>query len=254
MTGKRIILAYAAGAYIMAMVNIAYIIGFFADFGVPKSISDGEPTALWVAVSIDMGLICLFGLHHSFTARISFKRWWTKIIPAPIERATYLYMTLIATALLVFFWKPIPVTIWQIESPWAVVVIYAAFLAACTMMLAATFHFGHFSFFGLAQAWENFRASSPKPSNMSSRYLYALVRHPISLGWMILPFLTPHFTVGHFVFAAGTFAYIILATPFEEADLIEDLGCGYNSYRNRVPAFLPLVRKRPERAATSPGE
>ena len=242
-------LVYALIAYLVATASLFYIMGFLADFGVPKGISDGEPTMLWVAGPVDAGLVALFGLHHSITARTSFKRWWTKIIPAPIERATYLLMTAMMTVMLVVFWQPIPITVWEVQSEWIDGVIYAAYLAVWMMMSAATFHFGHFGFFGLAQAWQNFRQSPPKPSSMTAQYLYALIRHPISLGWMLAPLVTPHLTVGHVVFAASTFVYIMLATPFEEADLIDALGKPYIDYRKRVPALVPFATKRKERTA-----
>ena len=253
MIRNTLMLGYAAGAYILSLASLVYLIGFFADFGVPKGISDGEPSSLWSAVMIDAGLVGLFGLHHSITARASFKRWWTTIIAAPIERATYLYMTVLMMALLVTQWRPIPITIWQVEPGWAAGSIHAVYLAVWAMMLAATFHFGHFGFFGLAQAWQNFSKSPPAASGMTARYLYALVRHPISLGWMITPLIMPHLSVGHVVFAAATLVYILLATPFEEADLIEALGTRYRSYRTRVPAFVPFARpgqkgqRKPER-------
>lgn len=240
MTGKRLMLAYAACAYFLAIANLVYIMGFLADFGVPKGITDGSKSSIWLAITIDVALIGLFGLHHSITARSSFKRWWSRFIPAPIERATYLYMTSIMTALLVVFWRPIPVTIWQIEQVWAVGSVYAAYLAVWTMMTAATFHFGHFGFLGLAQAWQYFTSKPAASSDMTARYLYAMVRHPISLGWMISPLIVPHLTAGHLVFAGATFAYIMIATPFEEADLIKALGTSYDQYRKRVPAFVPF--------------
>ncbi len=248
MIRKSMMLIYALIAYVVATVSLFYIMGFLADFGVPKGISDGAPATLWVAVPVDAGLVGLFGLHHSITARTSFKRWWTKIIPAPIERATYLMMTSVMTVVLVFFWQPIPITIWQVQSEWGAGIMYAAYLAVWMMMSAATFHFGHFGFFGLAQAWQNFRQSPPKPSGMTAKYLYALIRHPISLGWMLAPLVTPHLTVGHVVFAASTFVYIMVATPFEEADLIDALGDPYVDYRKRVPALIPFVPTRGERA------
>ena len=244
MIRKSMMLIYALIAYVIATASLVYTMGFLADFGVPKGISDGEATTPWVAIFVDGGLVGLFGLHHSITARTSFKRWWTKIIPAPIERATYLYMTAIMTALLVIFWRPVPITIWQVQSELATGFIYVAYLAVWTMMSAATFHFGYFGFFGLAQAWQNFRQSPPKASSMKARYLYALVRHPISLGWMLAPLVMPHLTVGHIVFAASTFVYIMLATPFEEADLIDALGKPYIDYRNRVPTFVPFMKRR----------
>lgn len=235
-------LTYAAVAYALAIATLVYIVGFLADFAVPKGISDGAQTPVWQAAVIDLVLIGLFGLHHSITARTSFKRWWTKIIPAPIERATYLYMTAAATALLVVFWQPIPITIWELQNVWAVYSIHGLYLAAWAMMTLATFHFGHFGFFGLAQAWNAIRNAKPDPADMTARYLYALVRHPISVGWMLTPLLVPHFTVGHLVFAVGTLIYILIATPFEEADLIEELGERYTEYRKRVPAFVPFLK------------
>ncbi|MEP2103323.1 MAG: hypothetical protein ABJP02_08510 [Parasphingorhabdus sp.] len=249
MIRKSLMLLYALGAYIVGIASLLYIMGFLIDFGVPKGISGnetggGKSFGLWPAILINSGLIGFFGLHHSVTARTSFKRWWTRVIPAPIERATYLYMTVAMTALLVFFWQPIPITIWHVPSGLAAGVIYAAYACIWLMMVAATFHFGHFGFMGVAQAWQNFRNAKPDPSDMTARYLYALVRHPISLGWMVAPLTTPHFTVGHMVFAGATFAYIILATPFEEADLIEEIGEPYRDYRDRVPSFVPFLKAR----------
>lgn len=232
-------LLHALGGYVAGGGSILYIAGFFADFGVPKSIVDGEAGPLWTAVLTDAGLVALFGLHHSLAARRSFKRWWTRIVPAPIERATYLYTTAGMTALLVVFWQPIPVAVWEVQSPFAVGLIIAAYLATWAMMFAATCHFGHFDFFGLAQAWRNFRRTPPPAASMTTRYLYALVRHPISLGWMLTPWLTPSLTLGHVVFAVSAFLYIMAATPFEEADLIAELGDRYRNYRRRIPAFLP---------------
>lgn len=239
-----IYLVYAFAAYIVGLANITYIVGFLADFGVPKGIGGGPVTPLWTAVGVDTALILGFGLHHSITARTAFKRWWTKIIPAPIERATYLYMTAIMTALLVIFWQPIPITIWKFDGLWPQVFIYGLYLSVWSLMFSATFHFGHFGFFGLAQAWASFRKAPPKSSSMSARYLYALVRHPISVGWMVTPWITPHLTIGHIVFALATFVYIMVATPFEEADLIEDLGDDYRAYKKRVPAFVPRFLRR----------
>lgn len=234
-------LVYALVGYVTGVVSVAYIVGFLADFGVPKGISDGVLAPTWSAIVVDAGLVGMFALHHSITARTSFKRWWTRFVPAPIERATYLYMTAGMTALLVYFWRPIPITIWTVDNQVFSNLIVAAYISVWIMMVSATFHFGHFSFFGLTQAWKKFRQSKPEKGNMSARFLYALVRHPISLGWMTAPLVTPQLTVGHVVFAAATIVYILLATPFEEADLIDEIGEPYRDYQKRVPRFLPFM-------------
>ncbi len=237
------VLIYAAGAYALAMLNILYIIGFLADFGVPKGINDGPATPAWLAIPLDAGLVLLFGLHHSVTARRSFKAWWTRLVPPSLERATYLYMTAAMTALLVILWRPVPHTLWQVDDNlWASVII-GVYLAVWLMMFAATFHFGHLQFFGLRQALDRIRGAKPATGGLSQRWLYSLMRHPISLGWMITPWLTPHMTAGQLTFAIAAAAYVLVATPFEEADLIAELGDDYRSYRAQVPAFVPGFKR-----------
>lgn len=236
---RFLMFVYALVAYVIGLGAIACFIGFIGDIAVPKSIMEGPQGPVWLAVVVDSALVLGFGLHHSMTARTSFKRWWTQIVPEPIERATYLLMSAAGTFLLVWFWRPIPITIWQVEAGWAVGAIYAAYGTVWLTMVAATFHFGHFSFMGLTQAFDHLRGAARRSSAFGAQYLYALVRHPISLGWMVAPFLVPHFTVGHGVFAAATIVYVLIATPFEERDLIENLGEDYEAYRGRVPAFLP---------------
>lgn len=239
---KNLILAYAAVAYVLGLANIAYIVGFLADTFVPKGINDGVPGAARPSIAIDLGLVWLFGLHHSTTARRWFKRHWTRLVSPSIERATYLYMTAFATAVLAVFWQPIPATIWHVESPLFAGVIIAAYLLAFAIMFSATFHLGHLEFFGLAQAWSRFREKEQQPGTFCAKWLYGIIRHPISAGWMIVPWLTPHMTVGQLVFAIGTAIYVLAATIFEEADLIAELGDTYRKYRSDVPAFFPIRR------------
>jgi methanethiol S-methyltransferase len=248
-----VILAYAGLAYLLALANIGYIIAFLADVGVPKAINSGAYDGdLWRAVAINAALVLGFGLHHSVTARTAFKRWWTRFVPAHLERTTYLYMTAAATTVLVVFWQPIPITLWRIEAQPAVVAITALYLTIWGMMFAATFQFGHLGFFGLAQAWARVHARPAPAAPFASRWLYAIVRHPISLGWILTPWVTPHLTVGQLVFALCTTAYVLAATGFEEADLVEALGNRYRLYRAEVPAFFPRLRRAPALTVEAP--
>ena len=248
------ILIYALVAYAIASINLLYIMGFLAELYVPKNITDGTQGDLWTAIFIDVGLLWLFGLHHSITARTWFKKIWTRFIPPPIEKATYLYMTAVMTGLLILFWRPIPITIWQVDNEVLKGTIYAAYLLIWSLMLLATFQFGHFGFFGLKQAWERFRNKKAASASFSARWFYGVVRHPISLCWMIMPWITPHLSVGHVVFALGMTSYILIATPFEEMDLIGELGDKYRHYRKNVPAFIPFARKKQVTAKIEPAE
>lgn len=235
-------LAYAAGAYVLSLCAIAYLVAFLADFAVPYTVNSGnEPLDPWLAAAINVVLVAAFGLHHSATARRSFKTWLTQLLPLHLERPSYLYLTALATALLVLLWQPIPVTLWQVEAAWAFWCITALYLAIWGMMFAATFQIGHFSFFGLSQAWHRW-LDKPQPQRpFSSRWLYGFVRHPISLGWLLVGWVTPHMTLGQMVFALSVTVYVLVATVFEERDLVADLGQTYRDYRARVPAFLPRL-------------
>ncbi len=241
---KRILsFIYALGGYIASMLAIAYLIAFLADFGVPFTVNSGKsPEDPLIAALTNAALVAGFGLHHSITARRSFKRRWTRIVPPHLERPTYLYMSAFATAALVVLWQPIPITVWKIDESWAFWTITAIYLAAWGMMFSATFLLGHFSFFGLSQAWHRLIDKPLSELPFSSRLVYGVVRHPISLGWMLVGWITPHMTFGQMIFALSVTAYVLIATVFEERDLLAELGQTYHDYRARVPAFLPRLR------------
>src|SRR5262249_26207862 len=83
---------YGVFCHLLFLATYAYMAGFVGNFLVPKSM-DSAPAGWLTAVGIDLLLIILFVLQHSIMARPWFKQIWTRIVPQPIERSTYVLMS-----------------------------------------------------------------------------------------------------------------------------------------------------------------
>jgi protein-S-isoprenylcysteine O-methyltransferase Ste14 len=68
---------------------------------------------------------------------------------------------------------------------------------------------------------------------------YALVRHPIYLGFILAFWAAPVMSLGHLVFAAATTAYILIAIQLEEHDLVGVFGEVYQRYQKHVSMIVP---------------
>src|SRR5258706_11068042 len=106
-------LAWGVACYALFFACFLYAIAFLGNLPeVPKTIDSGPPGALGRALWVDLALLSLFAVQHSVMARPAWKRAWTKIVPEPAERPTYVLFSTIALALLFAFWQPIGGTIW----------------------------------------------------------------------------------------------------------------------------------------------
>ncbi|MEX1147495.1 MAG: isoprenylcysteine carboxylmethyltransferase family protein, partial [Sphingomonadales bacterium] len=158
-------LFYGVVVYFFFFATFLYLIGFVGDAAfLPTTINRGEPLtdSSTVAVIINLVLIALFGIQHSVMARSGFKAAWTRIIPPPVERSTYVLMTSLILILLFFLWQPLPQTIWLVEAEAGAIVLWALFFLGWGLLLLATFTINHFDLFGLRQVWFHFR-STPEP-------------------------------------------------------------------------------------------
>ena len=91
---------FGAVAYVTFLLTILYAIGFVAGLVVPKAIDTGAETPIFEALVVNLALMSLFAIQHSVMARRSFKQWWTRFIPKPVERSTYVLFSSLAMILL----------------------------------------------------------------------------------------------------------------------------------------------------------
>ena len=186
--------------------------------------------------------LSLFAIQHSIMARPAFKEWFTRIIPASIERSTYVLLSSLILCLVYWQWKPLPEVIWNVEGPVGSGIIQALFWLGWGMVFVSTFLINHFHLFGLKQVFDDWKGNRVKEPAFSTKFLYNLVRHPLMLGFMIAFWSTPVMTVGHLLFSVVTTAYILVAVKFlEEKDLEKAIGEQYVEYKKRVPMLIPFT-------------
>ena len=114
---RVIALLYGLIAYVAFAATIIYSIGFVTGLVVPKTIDSGPAGPPMQAIIINLSLMSLFAIQHSVMARPQFKKWWTRIVPAAVERSTFVLFSSLALAFLFWQWQPIPAVVWQVTNP-----------------------------------------------------------------------------------------------------------------------------------------
>jgi methanethiol S-methyltransferase len=242
---KRILFfAYGSLCYLVFFGTFLYAIGFIGNFGVPTTLDGAATGPLGTGIAIDAALLTAFAIQHSVMARKWFKEWWTRIIPTPIERSTYVLFSSVALILLFAFWRPLGGVIWSIEDPAARFVLRALFAFGWALVLFSTFLINHFDLFGLRQVWLYLLGRPSDPMRFTTPGPYRMVRHPLYVGWLFAFWMTPVMTLAHLLFSVATTAYILLAIQFEERDLVREHGDKYEEYRRSVPMLIPFTRRR----------
>ena len=233
----------------MFLVVFLYMAGFVGGLLVPKTIdSPAGGTPPGVAFGIDVLLLALFAVPHSVMARPAFKRWWTQYVPKPLERSVYVLVANLCVALLLWQWRPIGPVVWDVQHPLWRTIVYGVFAAGWLLVPVASLMINHFDLFGSRQVWLHLRNKPYTMLSFRTPMLYRLIRHPLYLGWMIAFWVTPTMSAGHMLFAGFLTAYMLVAIPIEERDLVDTFGEQYEEYRRRVPALVP----RPARSAAHP--
>ena len=252
--GRTLALVYGLVSYLIFFVTFLYAIGFVGNLFVPKSIDTGGGGSFAESLIINVVLLSVFALQHSAMARPAFKRWWTKFVPKPVERSTYVLFSSLALILLFWLWQPMTGVVWSVENTYGRDLLWFLFFMGWGTVLLGTYLINHFDLFGLRQVYLFRKGEEYKHLTFVEPFLYKVVRHPIMLGFIVAFWATPLMTVGHLLFAVMTTAYILVAVQLEEHDMLTFHGEAYEDYQKRVPMIVPIPKRHhpPHKAVRHP--
>ena len=240
--GRVLALVYGVVCYLIFFATFLYAIWFVWTMDKPTETSTGLATAFLINAAV----LALFAVQHSVMARQWFKRAWTKVVPQPVERSTYVLASSLALLVLIRFWQPLPQLIWEVQGEGLTLVLQVLAGFGWLLVLFSTVLIDHFDLFGLKQVWMYFSKQTYDPPAFRQPGPYKLVRHPLYLGFLIAFWSAPRMTLGHLFFAVMTTAYIFLAIQFEERDLVTIHGEDYKVYRSGVSMIVPWPSRKKE--------
>lgn len=238
---RELVMLYGVLSYLSFLAVMVYLVAFVGDFLVPKTVSSGIAGGVTTALIINVCLIILWGIQHSVMARSWFKEAIVKVVPQHTERSTYVLLSAIVLAVVMYGWQPMEGVIWEVDNLFWQIIIWVLFALGWIVATLSTFLTDHFDLFGLRQTWLYFVKKSYTSVKFTERLFYHWVRHPMMLGTLMAFWATPVMTLGHLVFSLGMTVYVLMGIYFEEKALAKSIGSVYVEYQKRTSKIIPGI-------------
>ena len=206
---------------------------------------EARPTGSVLApVVVNLLLFSAFALHHSALARSGAKETIRRIVPAELERSLYTWVASLLFLAVCIWWRPVPGVLYELHGLWRVGA-WATQLLAVMLTLRASRALDVLDLAGVRAIQRSLAgvravqradatAAPAEHPPLTTRGLYGFVRHPLYFAWALFVFATPTMTGTRAAFAVISTAYLMVAIPWEERDLIATFGQQYEAYRRRV--------------------
>ena len=214
--------------FLLSLLSFAVVYGWRLRTPAPPS-DDAMRDAIANVV-----LFTVFALHHSMMARTGAKTWIARHLPPDLERSVYVWIASALFLAVCWMWRPLPGVIWETRGPGLALYVAQAFGVALTLAAAR-----------IVGVWELAGVKQPdlsRPIEFKADGPFAIVRHPIYLGWVLTVFATPVMTTSRLLFAVTSTLYLIAAIPFEERSLLEAFPDKYGAYQKQMRwRLIPLI-------------
>ena len=181
------------------------------------------------SAAIDVAMFTVFALHHSLMARTGARAWIARTIAPELERSVYVWIASLLFLAVCLLWQPLPGSAWKVEQPAAVWLLRLIQFIGLSLTFRAAAVVGTFELAGINQL-----RGQTRPVEFKVEFPFAVVRHPIYLGWILIVFAPSHMTMSRLLFAVVSSLYLLVAIPLEERSLVEAFGDRYRAYQQQV--------------------
>jgi len=221
---RRIRFVIAAAGGLLFAASLAYFAWrYFGAFGtIVTAPIDAR------AIVFDTALFSIFAMHHSVLARTGAKRRVLAVVPADLERSSFVWIASLLFIAVCAWWQPVSGVVWRVDDTAAWAMRALSVVGAWLTLRAAAI----LDILDLAGARPFFAPRRATP--LTDRGPYGLVRHPIYLAWLLLVWPVPVMTGTRLVFAVVSTAYLAAAIPLEERGLRAEFGEAYTAYARKV--------------------
>lgn len=225
------------GSFLLAVGTMGWALYTGLDLGLGRL----HGAAGWLANGL---LVAQFPLLHSFLLGRRGRRWLPRLVPGGHGRtlAPTTYVIVASAQLLATFllWSPSGVLLWEPQGV-ARALHVAAFAGAWLFLGKAILDAGaglQSGFVGWSALW---RGDAPRFPGLPERGLFAACRQPIYLGFALVLWTAPRWTLDHLVLALAWGAYCVVGPIFKERRFEAAFGAAFVQYRARVPYFVPRL-------------